>query len=266
LIDVAAYFERIGFTARPAVDVATLSAIHAHHMREIPFENLDPLLGRPVDLAPEALTAKLIRGNRGGYCFEQNGILHAVLNRLGYRVAPLAGRVIWMAPPDAPRSPLSHRLIKVSLPEAEFLVDVGFGGQSPTAPLRLELGLEQETPHGRYRFVKAPPALELQMSTPDGWRGMYRFTLESQSPADYEVANWFTATHPRSRFRQMLVAARIVGDTRVNLLNRSVTVWRGMDAETTTLESPQALGELLSGTYGLALPAPAEAIWAKLPP
>ncbi len=266
MIDVAAYFDRIGFSDRPAIDLPTLSAIHARHVRTIPFENLDPLLGRPVALTPDALTAKLIRGGRGGYCFEQNGIVHDVLDQLGYRVTPLAGRVIWMAPPDAPRSPLSHRITKVSLPEGEYLVDVGFGGQSPTAPLRIEIGLEQETPHGVYRMIKAPPALELQMNTADGWRGMYRFTLETQSPADYEVANWFTSTHPRSRFRQVLVGARIVGDTRVNLLNRSVTVWRGGESETSTLESADALGEFLSGTYRLTLPASADEIWAKLPP
>jgi N-hydroxyarylamine O-acetyltransferase len=83
---------------------------------------------------------------------------------------------------------------------------------------------------------------------------------------DYEVANWFTATHPRSRFRQNLIASRLVGDARMNLLNRSLTIWdRDGRSRSQTVESPAALGALLTGTFGLALPATAEEIWARLP-
>jgi N-hydroxyarylamine O-acetyltransferase len=39
-------------------------------VKAIPFENLDVLLGLPIDLAPAALEQKLIHGRRGGYCFE----------------------------------------------------------------------------------------------------------------------------------------------------------------------------------------------------
>ena len=80
--DIDAYFARIGWSGPVAVDRATLNAIAAHHPAAIPFENLDPYLDRPVDLSPEALVAKLIHGQRGGYCFEQNGLLRLVLERI----------------------------------------------------------------------------------------------------------------------------------------------------------------------------------------
>jgi N-hydroxyarylamine O-acetyltransferase len=95
---------------------------------------------------------------------------------------------------------------------------------------------------------------------------MYRFTQEPQSPMDYEVANWFTSTHPRSRFRQNLMASRLVGDRRMNLLNRSLTIWSDAGAsQSETIESPAALGALLTDTFRLALPATADEIWARLP-
>ena len=75
----------------------------AAHNGSIPFENLDPLMGIPVaDLGPAALTDKLVRRRRGGYCYEQNGLMGYVLAELGFGVERLAGRVVWMNPnPDA---------------------------------------------------------------------------------------------------------------------------------------------------------------------
>jgi N-hydroxyarylamine O-acetyltransferase len=219
-----------------------------------------------VDISPAAVAAKLIDGRRGGYCFEQNSLFHDVLAGLGFSVSPRAGRVIWNAGPDAPRSALTHRITKVALPEGDYLADVGFGGQNPTAPLLLAPDIEQRTAHGRFRFVVKDGIFELQIRTSDGWRGMYRFADEFQGAADFEVGNWFSATHPRARFRNNLVGARVVGDSRVNLLNTTVTVWpKDGPSETRTLTGPDDLGQLLTETYGLALPADPATIWEKIP-
>ncbi len=261
-----AYFNRIGYDGEATPTSAVLAALHRLHPCTIPFENLDPFLARPVEIAPDAIAAKLIASNRGGYCFEQNSLFHDVLMTLGFTVSPRAGRVIWNAPGDAPRPALTHRITKVSLPDGDYIADVGFGGQSPTAPLRLAADLEQNTPHGCFRFLVKDDVFELQVRTAAGWRGMYRFADEIQETADFEVANWFTSTYPRSRFRQNLVAARVIGDTRVNLLNTAVTRWSGDGpGETRILTSPADLEDLLAGSFGLALPASPEAIWEKIP-
>lgn len=260
------YFARIGYRGEAKPTFGVLESLHRLHPGAIPFENLDPFLDRPVQITPDAVAAKLLAGRRGGYCFEQNSLFHDVLAALGFTVSPRAGRVIWNAPEGAPRPALTHRITKVSLPEGEYLADVGFGGQSPTAPLSLTPEMEQRTPHGRYRFLLTDGVYELQMRASDGWRGMYRFADDVQHAADFEVANWFTSTHPRSRFRQNLVGARVIGDTRVNLLNRTVTTWpRDGASETRVLTGPADLERLLVETYGLLLPAPVEAIWEKIP-
>ena len=96
------------------------------------------------------------------------------------------------------------------------------------------------------------------------WEPMYRFTLAPQSHADFEVANWFTSTHPRGRFTRNLVAALAVGETRVNLFNAALSV-RGPDGgvEQRTLADARDLGNVLEGV--MDLPVPVEAIWARLP-
>jgi N-hydroxyarylamine O-acetyltransferase len=276
-IDLDAYFARIGHEGRAAADMATLRAVHLAHPSSIPFESLDPFLGRPVRLDPASLQAKLVTSGRGGYCFEQNGLFLLALQALGFAVTPLAARVRWMLAEDAPRTPLSHMLLKVDLPEGVYLADVGFGGQSPTAPLRLEPGLEQATLHGTYRVMPAKSgALELQMQLPGPapvstsearWQAMHRFTTEPQGPEDYETYNWRTATHPQSRFTNNLVASRVVGDTRINLLNRERTVHRPDGrTERAVLADAAALGASLARDFGLRLDAAdLDSLQARLP-
>lgn len=74
MIDLDAYFARIGYRGPREPTRATLNAIVFAHVGTIPFENLDVLLGRPIELEPEALMDKLVHARRGGYCFEQNSI------------------------------------------------------------------------------------------------------------------------------------------------------------------------------------------------
>jgi N-hydroxyarylamine O-acetyltransferase len=262
-VDLAAYFARIGYSGSAEPTLAVLRDLHARHPAAIAFEGLDPFLGRPVPIDPAAVRAKLVRGRRGGYCHEQNALFHDVLAAIGFSVTALGARVVWMTP--GRDAPLTHRLTLVDLPEGRFIADVGFGGQTATAPLRLEPGLEQVTPHGTYRLARDGGVFETQMRVGERWEPMYRFTLAPQSQADFEMANWFTSTHPRGRFVRNLVAARVVGDARVNLLNASLSV-RHPDGgvEHRTLADARDLGEVLTGVMGLDLPVPVETIWAKL--
>jgi N-hydroxyarylamine O-acetyltransferase len=263
-VDLAAYFARVGHAGPAEPTLAVLRDLHARHPAAIAFEGLDPFLGRPVPIDPGAVQARLVRGRRGGYCHEQNALFHDVLAAIGFRVTALGGRVVWMTP--GRDAPLTHRLTLVDLPEGRFVADVGFGGQTPTAPLRLDPGLEQPTPHGAYRVAQDGDVFEMQMRVGERWEPMYRFTLAPQSPVDFEMSNWFTSTHPRGRFVRNLVAARVVGEARVNLLNASLSVRHpGEGVEHRTLADARDLGEVLTEVMGLDLPVPVETIWGKLP-
>ena len=266
-IDLDLYFRRIGYDGPREATPEVLAALHRLHPAAIPFESLDPLRGRPVRLDLPSLEAKLLRGSRGGYCFEQNGVFRRVLAALGFTVTPLSARVMWMLPEDAPVPPLSHMLLRVETAEGPVLCDVGFGGQSPTAPLRMQPGLEQPTSHGVYRLHPAGEAFDLQLRLPDRWATLYRFTLEPRHPADYEVANWFTSTHPQSRFTNNLIASRVVGDQRLNLFNTERTTHGPGGGERSVLETPEAAHLCLTEEFGLDIPiGDVRGFWDRLPP
>ncbi|CAB4243795.1 protein of unknown function [Methylacidimicrobium sp. AP8] len=58
------YFARIGYGVPASATLDTLSRLHALHPQAIPFENLDPLLGRPVRLDLDSIERKLVLAGR----------------------------------------------------------------------------------------------------------------------------------------------------------------------------------------------------------
>jgi N-hydroxyarylamine O-acetyltransferase len=131
------YLARIGLASRPAPTLEGLALLQAAHQAAIPFESFDALTGAGVDIAPEAIEAKLVDRGRGGYCFEQNALFLRVLSELGFDAEGLIGRVRWMLPDDAPATPRTHMTIRVRLGGRPWLVDVGFGATVSPQPLAM---------------------------------------------------------------------------------------------------------------------------------
>ncbi len=267
MIDLDAYFGRIGYAGPRTPELATLRAIHALHPAAIPFENLDPLLGRPVPLDLDTLQRKLVGSRRGGYCFEQNTLFKAMLEALGFPVTSFAARVLWKAPPDRPPNPRAHMVLKVDIEEDAWLADVGFGGYLFAAPLRFAPDVEQPTAFGTFRLQRSDFICTLQLKLASDWQDVYRFTVEPQFPIDQEVANWFTATHPNSRFRNNLLIERLTPQARVSLFNTRLT-HRHADGkvEEIVLTTPGELVHALAADFQLESPADPTALFVRLPP
>jgi N-hydroxyarylamine O-acetyltransferase len=251
--DLDAYLDRVGYAGPRTATLDTLAALHALHPAAIPFENLNPLVGWPVALNIESLQEKLLRG-RGGWCFEQNTLFSHALLALGFSVTSLAARVIWNVPPDSPVGPRSHMLLLVDLDGQRYIADVGFGGNVLTAPLLLAPHIAQPTPHEPHRLLPLDNGFLLEASWNDEWNPFYRFTLEPQFPADYEVSNWYLCHHPSSFFREVLICARATPEARYALRNNALTIRRGKETEKRTLVGPAALRDCLALDFGLQLP------------
>jgi len=255
MLDLDAYFARIGYAGPRAPTLETLNGIVRAHVTAIPFENLDVLLGVPIDLAPAAIERKLVHGRRGGYCFEQNTLLLHVLGQLGFTVRPLSARVRYQRPRD--HTPArTHLLVRVELDEA-WLADVGVGSMSLSAALRLAEPGEQDTPHEPRRLLRENDRIYHQVRLGDEWHDVCELTLEEMPPIDRIVANWYTSAHPESHFKSRLLVARAAADgARVTLLNRELSHRRRDGrAERRVLEDPDELLAVLHDHFGLRLPA-----------
>ncbi|MEY8014065.1 MULTISPECIES: arylamine N-acetyltransferase family protein [Mycobacterium] len=253
-LDLNGYFARVGYCGPAEPGLQVLQELVSAHARAIPFENLDPLLGVPVDdLSAASLYDKLVRRRRGGYCYEQNGLMGYVLAELGFRVRRLGARVLWMRPPDAPFPTRTHTLLAVRFPGARgaYLVDVGFGGLTPPSPLRIETGSVQQTTHEPYRLEDRGDGLLLQAMVRGEWQPLYEFTTRTEPDVDLQVGSWFVSTHPSSIFVTGLMAALVTDDGRVNLAGRELTWHRADGSEKRLLPDAAAVVDALGDRFGI---------------
>lgn len=251
MLDLEAYLRRIGYDGPREPNREALAALHLAHATHIPFENLDSHLGRPVHIDLVSIQAKLVNSRRGGYCFEQNTLLAAVLESLGFRVTALAARVRLGASRVLAKT---HMLLTVDLDGGPWLADVGFGtgGLLMPIPITPERVSQQ---HGRsYRLMPERDAWVLQSLRRGAWQDMYAFTLEPHYPIDFEMANHYVSTHPASRFVQTLVVQRQTIDTCYWLRNREHSVVRGDGLQLRTLKCDDELLQVLDETFGIELP------------
>lgn len=252
--DLTAYARRIGLAEAPrTADLATLTEIHTAHALTIPFENLDIHRGLGISLDPAALFDKLVTRRRGGYCFEQNALLATALATVGFAVTRLCGRV-WLGKATDGPPPRTHMTLAVRVDEAEYLVDAGFGCHQLIAPLPLVDGASARQHSWEFELRQADGLYTLRSRRRDGWTDLYTFTREPQYAIDFEVANHYTSTHPRSRFVQTLTAQRVTPGERHTLRGASYERMTAAAIERRSLGSRAELAALLDEVFGLALP------------
>jgi len=259
MFDLDGYFARIGYAGPTRPDLATLHGVLNAHAQSVPFENLDVLLGRRIYLSPDALYRKLVVERRGGYCFEQNGLLLLVLEALGFSVTPLSARVRYQRPRDFLPA-RTHLFLKVEIDGAPWVADCGVGSMSLTGSFRLDVEGEQPTPHEPRRIIRESGAFFHQVRLGDDWHDVLEFTGEAMPLIDRELANWYTSTHPDSHFKSRLVAARALPNGgRLSLLNRELTRRdRTGLAVTHTVSTPQELLDVLARDFALTFPSDTE--------
>ena len=251
-LDKPAYLARIGFTGPLEPTRAVLHQLHLAHATHIPFENLDVLLGVPIPLDVARLQMKLVHGQRGGYCFEHNILFWAVLQRAGFQVRPLSARVRYKTQRILPRT---HMLLLVEGLGMPLIADVGFGGDGPLLPLDLVADAPVQQMHWMYRLIASGDGWTMQTLEAGVWIDLYTFDLQRQEFPDLEMAHYYTATHPNSRFRHTLAVRCMRDGQRLSLRNRELTIDTGALKTTRTLADHAEVVRVLAADFGLTIPA-----------
>ena len=251
-VNLNAYFERIGFAGSIAPTLATLETIHGLHPAAIPFENLDPLTGRPVQLDQASLEHKMLHKGRGGYCFEHNTLLMNELRELDYTVRSHAARMLWGHGEDG-ASMISHMVLVVDISGASYLCDVGCSVFTLTAPLKLRDGVEQQVGANLFRLSKVDALWRLEVKVRDDWRGLYQFEPVEQSEAD--IAAISSLVEKEYFSRALLFAARVDKEGHYALSGNRLSIYRpDQEPERRYAEDIAALRSMLSDTFRITLP------------
>jgi N-hydroxyarylamine O-acetyltransferase len=264
LLDLPAYLKRTGYDGDLAPTEATLRALHRAHVAAIPFENLEIMLGRPIELSLDAVQAKLVGRPRGGYCFEHNRLFAAVLEKLGYEVTALVGRVTLGS---ARFRPTTHTMLHVrpagqSRDEPGWLSDVGFGA-GPLEPLQFVDGEEVVQDGGwgfrlqRGRTVRTwsphTAGWELHQRSGDGWARRHVFAMNEVFRIDFDVLNYYVSTNPRSPFTARPFTQKFTPDALHVLDGTTLTVTRPDAPSETRALKPEELPDVLAEHFEIVL-------------
>ena len=208
---VSRYLERIGCATPMAPTIDVLRTLQWAHLHAVPYENLDILMKKPLDLHPDAVFRKVVAQNRGGYCFESNALFRELLLRLGFTLTSCFAR-FWRDegnPPPKPR----HHILLVEVDEKRWLVDVGVGGIVPRWPVSLEEGLEQEQGCESYRMMRCGPfGWMLEEKVRNEWRPIFSFHDHPQLQRDFLTTSFWCEYAEDSIFRQQpMVMLRTTG-------------------------------------------------------
>ncbi|MGW7100854.1 arylamine N-acetyltransferase family protein [Streptomyces sp. NPDC054838] len=261
-LDLDGYLARIGIRGdgeggsrgrEPRPDLETLYAVHRAHTATIPFESLDVTLGRPVALDVKTLQDKLVHRRRGGYCYEQNSLLAAALQRIGFEVS---GRGARNRARGDRLLPVTHAVLVVTVEGEPWLCDAGFGYPGPFEPVPLgRPGAEVRQGESTYAVHQEEgDVLVLRRLQEGAWRDLYAFTPQPYHPVDYVVLNHYSSSHPRSAFLGKVIVQRPGEDVRVALLGRELTHWYPDGRVVRRIVAPEELIPLLDREFGLRLP------------
>ncbi|PRD13360.1 arylamine N-acetyltransferase family protein [Pantoea coffeiphila] len=214
--DLSTYFRRINYTGPVTASAETLRAIMRHQLFAVPFENLDVQAGRIVSLVPEEITDKLMQRDRGGYCYEVNGLFAMALEALGIPYRFVAARPMFYPV----RRPKTHMAVVAEVDGRQWLCDLGFGSYGIRAPVALDdLDSDISQDFDTFRLSRdAKGEYLLQAKVEGEWCNQYGFDLTPQEWIDFAPANYLNSTHPDAIFVQKLVIVQHLPAGRVILL------------------------------------------------
>lgn len=183
----------------PTVNLATLTKLQDAHLKYIPYENFDCLNGKITSLKRQDMFNKVIIHNRGGICFELNGLYNWLLESLGFDVTSYSARFIDKMETYQLRR---HRVMCVTLGEKRYLTDVGVNSESPRVPLEITEGLIQSDGISQYKFTRSEfwGWLLWQKERGKIWKRLFGFTEEPQIDKDFITASFWCDAHPDSPF------------------------------------------------------------------
>lgn len=260
-MQLKAYFERIGWSGAAEPTLDTLGALLRAHNHNVPFENLDVLLGKTLTTRVEDAYEKIVNRRGGGWCYEQNGLFGWALAQIGFDVTRVAAAV--MRAQRGPTSHASHLALLVSVPgdETRWLVDVGFGGS-----------LLRPIPLKECADYHAPFTIGLRQLDDDFWQfrekaGEDEFSFDFRDlPADEQALSErceYLRTSSESGFVQNLVCQLRGPDSHRVLRGRVISLVTSGGTRKRVLESADELVAALNDDFKLVAPEAAE-LWGQI--
>lgn len=222
IMDVEQYLNRIGINEVKECSLEELARLQYQHTLHVPFENLDVVRQVPIALDVEAFYNKVVVSNRGGFCYELNGLFRWLLLQLGFSCYLTSATI--NRPDDSWAKTESHACIVVEL-DQPYIVDVGFG-DSARNPLPLN-GQIQRDVSGIYRVCRVNAQVydvERKQTEDQQWSTQVRMNTEHLELQNFEAVCHFNQTSPQAPFTQKEIVTIATPDGRLTFSGDLLTI------------------------------------------
>lgn len=232
------------------LDFEFLSDVVARHVATFAFSSVGCWLGDNLSLDLESLYNRIVVNRRGGYCFEQNGLLYGILEDLGFSVSLYLARVIYN---QDIHPGLTHRITMVEYEGERYVLDVGFGPLGPRIPVSMS-GVESRGGEKIFRIAEGRAGeYHMQVLKKGKFFSLYRFELARYGQSDCELGHFYSHRHPDAAFVNNLVAALILERETRSLRNIEYWVTHQSDTQIQKISSSEQLWRILVGELGIQI-------------
>jgi len=250
-MDRDAYISRISMAPGDSISLNRdgLDLLQWGHLVTVPFENLDIHWKRPIILDTNRFYQKIVGDKRGGFCYELNGLFETLLRSMGFETRLVSARPFSKETGFGPE--FDHAAIIVSLGDAEYLVDVGFGDFA-AGPLKIVVGAEQTDREGTFRISSVEnDVLVVEKKKGDGWIPEYMFSMQGRDLAEFEGMCDFQQYSPESHFTKGKICSVLTLNGRKTLTDRSYIVTTKGERVETPVRSDTEFNEILMREFGI---------------
>lgn len=247
-MDIKKYLSRFNASALTEPTYDTLCQLQQFHMQRIPFENFDVMRRKPIYLNLERIYKKIVDNNRGGYCYEVNGLFHWALGELGFDAQLGAATV--RRPTGFWAKADTHVVILVKLDKV-YLTDVGFG-DSNYHPIPLD-GTVHTDVSGTYKVIQQDEQL-YHLTRKDGsdWIPLYQFSTEEKNIVDFHEGVVFNQVSKDSSFTHTDLATLATDKGRVTLSDQSLITKENNEIKKVDLSDDEKMN-VLKDIFGIVL-------------
>lgn len=230
------------------LDFTFLTDLVRRHVATFAFSSLGCQLGNDLPLDLTSLYQRIVIQRRGGYCFEQNGLLFEILEELGFSPELFLARVIY----NKDTHPgLTHRLSLIEYGGEQYVLDVGFGYLGPSLPVPMS-GSDTHDGSRTFRIAEPSPGeYHMQVIKDGDYFSLYRFELARYGQADCELGHFYSHRHPEANFVNHLVAS-LIGEKEIrSLVDLKYWVIEESTTRTCDIRGPKELERILVDDLGI---------------
>jgi len=233
---------------KPSLQV--LKKLQKTHLLNVPFENLDIIAKIPIELNIEKLYAKIVKNNRGGFCYELNGLFFQLLKNIGFEVKMVSARVYNKT--ENYGAEYDHMVIITRIKKDDYLCDVGFG-EFAFAPLKIEVNTIQQDKRGLFRIEEYNSKyLQVSKNDTDKWIPEYIFSLQSRELKEYEEMCNYHQTSPDSHFTWKRMCTLPTENGRITITGNTLKISEENKYTEQNIENEMKFKKILKNNFNIS--------------